>query len=149
MWLRVPTAAQACRSWALDAALGCRVYCRHAMKSPAPESASIAAGAISALGASTCCMLPLALVSAGLGGAWVAQLRSLERFYPVFVSLAIAAFCYAFYRLYLKRARCATDAETGCAVPVSRRGQRIAFWATLVAAKTLILFPIAYGYFAA
>ncbi len=118
------------------------------MKSPAPESTFIAAGAISALGASTCCMLPLALVSVGLGGAWVASLRSLERFYPVFVSLAIAAFCYAFYRLYLKRARCVTDAETGCAVPVSRRGQRIAFWATLVAAKALILSPIAYGYFA-
>ena len=74
------------------------------MKSPAPESASIAAGAISALGASVCCVLPLALVAIGIGGAWVAQLRSLERFYPVFVGLAIAAFAYAFYRLYLKPA---------------------------------------------
>jgi hypothetical protein len=60
------------------------------MKWPAPESASIAAGAISALGASVCCMLPLALVSIGFGGAWIAQLRSLERFYPVFVGVAIA-----------------------------------------------------------
>ena len=119
------------------------------MNTPAPESTSIAAGALSALGASACCMLPLALVSVGLGGAWIAQLRELERFYPVFVGLAVAAFCYAFYRLYLKRAPCATDANTGCAVPVSRRGQRIAFWATLVSAKALILFPIVYGHFAA
>src|SRR5712691_6555853 len=119
------------------------------MNKPNAESTSIITGAISALGASACCMLPLALVSVGLGGAWVAQLRSLERFYPVFVGLAIAAFGYAFYRLYLKRASCAADSEVGCAVPVSRRGQRIAFWATLVAAKALILFPIAYGQFAA
>src|SRR5712691_13290297 len=116
------------------------------MNKPNAESTSIITGAISALGASACCMLPLALVSVGLGGAWVAQLRSLERFYPVFVGLAIAAFGYAFYRLYLKPAPCAPDAT--CATPVTRRNQRIAFWLTLIAAKALILFPIVYGYVA-
>ena len=115
------------------------------MRSPAPESASIAAGAISALGASVCCVLPLALVAIGIGGAWVAQLRSLERFYPVFVGLAIAAFAYAFYRLYLRAAPC--DGESSCS-PTTRRNQRIAFWATLITAKALILFPIVYGYVA-
>ena len=114
---------------------------------PAPESASIAAGVVSALGASTCCVLPLVLVSAGVGGAWIAQLRSLERFQWVFIGLAIAAFGYAFYRLYLKPAPCAPD--SACASPVTRRRQRIAFWATLVSAKALILFPIVYGYVAA
>ena len=116
------------------------------MNRPAPETASIAAGAASALGASVCCVLPLVLVAIGVGGAWVAQLRSLERFYPVFVGLAIAAFAYAFYRLYLKPAPCAPD--TACVSPATRRNQRIAFWATLVAAKALILFPIVYGHFA-
>ena len=85
------------------------------MNRPAPETASIAAGAASALGASVCCVLPLVLVAIGVGGAWVAQLRSLERFYPVFVGLAIAAFAYAFYRLYLKPAPCAPD--TACVSP--------------------------------
>src|SRR5436309_14782721 len=93
------------------------------MNRPAPETASIAAGVASALGASVCCVLPLVLVAIGVGGAWVAQLRSLERFYPVFVGLAIAAFAYAFYRLYLKPAPCAPD--TRCATPVTRRNQRI------------------------
>jgi mercuric ion transport protein len=114
---------------------------------PAPETASITAGALSALGASTCCVLPLALVSAGVGGAWIAQLRALEQFQWVFIALAIAAFGYAFYRLYLKPAACAPD--TACASPLTRRRQRIAFWTTLVAAKALIVFPIAYGYFVA
>jgi mercuric ion transport protein len=109
------------------------------MKRPAPESASIAAGALSALGASTCCVLPLVLVSVGVGGAWVAQLRELERFYYVFLAIALAAFGFAFYRLYLKPAPCAPD--TACATPQVRTRQRIAFWATLVTAKLLVLSP--------
>jgi mercuric ion transport protein len=109
------------------------------MSRPAPESASIAAGALSALGASTCCVLPLVLVSVGVGGAWVAQLRELERFYYVFVALALGAFGYAFYRLYLRPAPCAPD--IACAIPTARRRQRIAFWSTLVVAKALVLSP--------
>lgn len=118
------------------------------MNRPAPESASIVAGCISALGASTCCVLPLLLVSAGIGGAWVAQLRELQRFQWVFIALALAAFGFAFYRLYLRPAStCAPG--TACAVPATRRRQRIAFWMTLVGAKALILSPIVYGYLAA
>lgn len=117
------------------------------MTPPFAASTSIAAGAVSALGASTCCVLPLVLVSAGIGGAWVAQLRALERFQWVFIALALAAFGYAFYHLYVRPAPCAPD--TGCATPATRRRQRIAFWTTLVAAKALILSPIVYGYVAA
>ena len=117
------------------------------MQAPAPETASIAAGAASALGASTCCVLPLVLVSAGIGGAWVAQLRELERFQWVFIALALAAFGYAFHRLYLRPAPCVPG--TACATPATRRRQRVAFWTTLVAAKALILSPIVYAYVAA
>ena len=115
------------------------------MDRPAPESASIAAGALSALGASTCCVLPLVLVSFGVGGVWVAQLRELERFYYVFIAIALGAFGYAFYRLYLRPAPCAPD--TACAAPQVRRRQRIAFWTTLVAAKALVLSPFYVPYF--
>jgi len=113
------------------------------MNRPAPESASITAGTISALGASTCCVLPLVLVSVGVGGAWVAQARELERFYYVFVALAVGAFGYAsFYRLYLRPVPCAPD--VACVTPAVRRRQRIAFWTTLVIAKAFVLFPF-YG----
>lgn len=117
------------------------------MNRPAPETASILAGIASALGASTCCVLPLVLVSAGLGGAWIAQLRALERFQWVFIGLALVAFGYAFYRLYVRPAPCAPDGA--CIAPATRRNQRIAFWSTLVAAKALILFPLVYGSFLA
>jgi len=112
---------------------------------PAPESASIVAGAVSAMGASACCVLPLVLVTIGVGGAWVAQLRELERFYYVFAGVALAAFGYAFYRLYLRPAiACATDGA--CAAPLVRRNQRIVLWMTLIAAKALILSPFYAGY---
>jgi mercuric ion transport protein len=108
------------------------------MDKPAPETASIAAGAASALGASTCCVLPLVLVSMGFGGAWIAQLRALEQFQWVFIGLAVAAFGYAFYRLYLRPAPCGPDAAC---TPATRRHQRIAFWVTLISAKALLLAP--------
>lgn len=109
------------------------------MKTPTPESSSIAAGIVAALGASSCCLLPLLLVSVGLGGAWVGQLRALERFFSVFIVAAIAAFGFAFYRLYLKPAPCSPDAA--CASPDVRRRQRIAFWVTLIFAHALVLSP--------
>lgn len=108
------------------------------MLKPAPETASIAAGAASALGASACCVLPLVLVSAGLGGAWIARLRALERFQWVFIGLAVAAFGYAFYRLYVRPSPCGPD--LAC-TPATRRKQRIAFWVTLVSAKAILLAP--------
>lgn len=117
------------------------------MDQPTSETTSIAAGAVSALGASTCCVLPLALVSMGIGGAWIAQLRALERFQWVFLALALAAFGFAFYRLYLRPVFC--EPGTACATPATRRRQRIAFWATLISAKALILAPIVYAYVAA
>lgn len=116
------------------------------MASPEPETASIAAGVVSALGASACCVLPLAAISLGLGGAWIAQLRELERFFYVFVAVALAAFAFAFYRLYLRPQPCAADAACP---PSSRRGPRIAFWTTLLAAKALIALPFVYAYLAA
>jgi mercuric ion transport protein len=106
---------------------------------PVPETASIAAGAASALGASSCCVLPLVLVSLGFGGAWIARLRALEQFQWLFIGLAAAAFGYAFYRLYLRPAPCAPEAA--CATPATRRRQRIAFWVTLFIAKAVLLAP--------
>jgi mercuric ion transport protein len=109
------------------------------VKTPTPESTSIAAGIAAALGASSCCVLPLVLVAIGLGGAWAAQLRELERFFPVFVAFALASFGFAFYRLYLKPVDCAPDGV--CASPQVRRRQRVAFWVTLVVAHALVLSP--------
>lgn len=100
---------------------------------------SLAAGFTAALGASVCCAGPFVLVTLGIGGAWLANLRALQDYYLWFVAAAIAFFGFAFYRLYLKPAPCAPDGS--CVTAPGRRKQRIAFWATLVFAKALVLFP--------
>ena len=105
---------------------------------PGTATASIAAGVLSAIGASACCAGPLLLVMLGLGGAWVSGLRALEPLYPVFIGIALGAFGFAFWRLYVVPRRC--DPAL-CASPRVLRHQRIAFWITLVVAKALILFP--------
>lgn len=109
------------------------------MRLPTAESSSITAGIVAALGASSCCVLPLVLVALGIGGAWVAQLRELERFFPVFIALALAAFGFAFYRLYMRPAACAPGDV--CASPAVRKRQRVAFWITFVIAHALVLSP--------
>ncbi|MEK6242980.1 MAG: mercuric transporter MerT family protein [Pseudomonadota bacterium] len=100
---------------------------------------SIAAGVTAALGASVCCAGPFVLVTLGIGGAWLANLRALQDYYYLFVAAALAFFGFAFYRLYLKPAPCAPDGT--CITVLGRRKQRIAFWTTLVFAKALVLFP--------
>ncbi len=101
---------------------------------------SIAAGVAAALGASVCCAGPFVLVTLGIGGAWLANLRAFQDYYYLFVAAALAFFGFAFYRLYLKPAPCAPDGS--CVTMPGRRRQRIAFWTTLVFAKALILFPV-------
>ena len=109
---------------------------------PGTASAPIAAGVLSAVGASACCVGPLVLVALGLGGAWVSGLRALEPLFPVFVAAAISAFGFAFWRLYITPRRCAPDVV--CASPSVMRRQRIGFWVALVCAKAILWFPV-YG----
>ena len=82
------------------------------------------------------------LVALGLGGAWASGLRSLEPLYPGFLTLALGAFGFAFWRLYIAPRRCAPAAACAAAPVLGR--QRIAFWIALVAAKAILLFPF-YG----
>lgn len=112
---------------------------QNTLNTPGGAGAPITAGVLSAIGASACCAGPLVLVALGLGGAWVSGLRALEPLFPVFVFVALGAFGFAFWRLYVAPRRCTPDIV--CASPRVLRRQRVTFWITLVAAKALILFP--------
>ncbi len=93
----------------------------------------LAAGGIAGVLASICCVGPLALVLAGIGGAWVSTLTIFEPYRLVFLAGAAVALAFAWRRVYRPVAECAPGEV--CAVPAVRRGQRIAFW--LVAALVL------------
>lgn len=105
----------------------------------AAESIVLTAGGIAALLAGACCVAPLLLVTAGLGGAWLANFQSLEPYRPLFIGIALAAVGFAGWRIY----RPATDCGSGqvCAVPRVRRGFRIGFWLVAALLLTMLGFP--------
>lgn len=100
---------------------------------------SLVAGGIAALVASVCCVGPLVLIMLGVGGAWVANLTALEPYRPIFVGAALVFLGLAFRKLYLVPAACAPG--QACAVPVSRKRQRLMFWLVAIPVLALLTFP--------
>ncbi len=49
-----------------------------------------AGGILAALGASSCCILPLVLFGLGASGAWIGNLTAMAPYQPVFVAVAVA-----------------------------------------------------------
>lgn len=71
-------------------------------------------GVLGAVLSSSCCVVPLALASAGVGGAWVGTLTALAPYQPVFLAITIACLGAGFWMVYGRRgAACATDAGAG------------------------------------
>lgn len=105
----------------------------------AVETVALTAGGIAALLAGACCVAPLVLVTAGLGGAWLANFQLLEPYRPLFIGLALAALVFAGWRIYRPAADCGPG--EACAVPAVRRGFRIGFWIVAALLLTMLGFP--------
>ena len=105
--------------------------------------AALVAGGASAVAASLCCVVPLVLVAAGVGGAWVGTLTAMEPYRQLFVGLTALFVGLAFYRLYVSPAACAPGAA--CAEPLARRRHRTIFWSAAAALAVLLAVP--YGGF--
>ena len=73
---------------------------------------SLGAALSAAVAASACCTIPLALVSLGVGGAWIGSLTALEPYRWIFVSLAVGALGYAGYNEWQLSRRPDCDCET-------------------------------------
>ncbi len=111
-----------------------------------PEGASrrrtwvaIAAGSLGALGAASCCIVPLLLFTLGVSGAWIGNLTALAAYQPIFLSVGIAFLAAGFWRVYRRpRAVCA-DGE--CGTPASNRLAKTALWLATVLIGLAVLFP--------
>jgi mercuric ion transport protein len=53
--------------------------------------------------ASPCCLLPLLLLSVGVGGAWMSRLTALAPYQPLFLGMAAIALGWGFWRSYRRR----------------------------------------------
>ena len=79
-----------------------------------------AGGLLGALAASSCCILPVALFSLGIGGAWIGNLTQLAPYQPYF--LAATLLCLGGgYWLVRRASKRACAAGAACARPLPNR----------------------------
>ncbi|MBA3069848.1 MAG: mercury transporter MerT [Hyphomonas sp.] len=98
-----------------------------------------AGGILGAVLASSCCILPLMLISAGVSGAWIGQLTVLEPYKPAFMLIAAGFLAAGFWEVYFRKGRHCEDGSY-CARPASSRIKQIALWGgafIVVAALTI------------
>ena len=101
---------------------------------PAPNKNDrwLAVGGIAgAILASSCCILPLLLVLAGVSGAWIGSLTALEPFKPYFIAVTLGFIGFGFWHVYFK-AKPPCEDGSYCAKPQSTLITQVALWAGLV-----------------
>jgi mercuric ion transport protein len=99
---------------------------------------SMIAGVLAGIGASVCCVVPLVLLTLGVGGAWVGNLTAMAPYRPIFIGLTLLFLGLAFHKLYLVPQVCTPG--TPCADPRTVKRQRLTFW--LVAVLLLFLLAV-------
>lgn len=104
----------------------------------------IASGSlIGAILASTCCIVPLALVTLGISGAWIGSLTALEPYKPYFIAATAILLGAGFWQVYGKL-KPACEEDSYCANPVSGRITKGALWL----ATLLVLLAATIGFWA-
>ncbi|MHA1114362.1 MAG: mercuric transporter MerT family protein [Alphaproteobacteria bacterium] len=98
-----------------------------------------AGGLLGAFGAATCCLIPFALIGAGVGTAWVGNLTALAPYQPIFIVLAIGLLGAGFFFRYRKARACAVDRT--CANPASARLTGTVLWSGLTLLIAALAFP--------
>ena len=98
---------------------------------PEKKTQALAAGGLAfGLLASSCCLLPLVLLTVGISGAWISQLTALAPYQPLFLGIAATALGLGFWRAY-HRQDCAVG--TLCETPNASRTTKAILWLGLIA----------------
>lgn len=90
--------------------------------------------------ASACCIVPLALFSLGIGGAWIANLTALAPYKPFFLALAAGLIIAGFVSMRRRRRR-ACDIDGYCASNLSMRITSAALWLSTALVLTVLAWP--------
>lgn len=88
-------------------------------------------GALGAVLASSCCIVPLVLISLGVSGAWIGGLTALEPYKPVFVGIAVIFLAAGFWHVYFRKPAPCEDG-TYCARPESSLVTKTALWVATI-----------------
>ena len=101
-----------------------------------------AGGILGALASMSCCILPLALFTIGISGAWIGNLTALEPYQPIFFA-ATAGFLGVGYFLVYRQPK-AVCADGTCERMLPSRIVKAMLWV----ATALALTALAFRYFA-
>src|SRR5262249_16763812 len=100
-------------------------------------------GLLGALGASSCCLLPVVLFGLGVSGARIGNLTQLPPCQPVFIEAALAWLGYG-YRLVYRSSKVACAGGEACARPLSNRLVQLG----LIVATVLVIAAIGFDFLA-
>ena len=104
-------------------------------------SALLAIGSVlGAIAASSCCIVPLALFSVGVTGAWIGNLAALTPYQPVIVFITLS-FLGAGYWMVYRTPKVSFAEGSQCARPATRRLVKIALRCLTVLIAAAMLFP--------
>lgn len=96
--------------------------------SSSKQARLLAAGGIfGAVIASSCCVVPLVLVTLGIGGAWIGNLTALEPYKLYFLGVTALLLAAGFWHVYFK-AKPACEDGSYCARSASSRITKSALW---------------------
>jgi mercuric ion transport protein len=102
-----------------------------------------AGGLLSALAASSCCILPLVLFSLGVSGAWIGNFTQLAPYQPYFIAATIACLGYGFWLVYRASKVDCVEGQA-CARPMPNRLVKLA----LILATVLVVVAIGFNFVA-
>lgn len=92
-----------------------------------------AGGVMGAIVVSSCCILPLALVTLGISGAWIGNLTALEPYKPYTLTVTALLLAGGFWHVYFRPEKACADGSY-CARPGSEKITETVLWlATVIA----------------
>lgn len=86
---------------------------------------------VGAILASACCVVPLVLVTLGIGGAWIGSLTALEPYKPYTIAATLVFLAFGFRHVYARPKTVCVEG-TYCARPAAGRITKTVLWAALV-----------------
>ncbi len=101
-----------------------------------------AGGILGAIASASCCILPLALFSLGITGAWIGNLAALTPYQPIIIPITAGFLGYGYYLVYWKPKKAYADGSA-CARPLRNRMVKTALWVATVLVAAAVAFPYA------
>ena len=96
---------------------------------------------LGAVAMSSCCIVPLVLLSLGVTGAWIGGLASLYQYKWIFFLVTAGFLGGEFYMVYRKPLASACDSGSYCATPQSNRVNKVEFWTATFLSLRALAFP--------